>query len=422
MFEHLKNKKIILGVCGSIAAYKAAILTRLLVKQNAKVKIVMTKSATEFISPLTLATLSKNPVMTDFVKKEGGLWNNHVDLGLWADAMIIAPASANTLGKMAHALSDNLLVATYLSARCPVFIAPAMDLDMWLHLATQRNIKLLEEAENKIIPVGNGELASGLRGAGRLAEPEDIVVYLNEFFAEKETAKNGIYKHLANKNVLITAGPTHEPIDPVRFIGNRSSGKMGIALAEMALKQGANVTMVLGPIDLRPKSENIRVISVETAEQMFQATTKHFADSDIAILAAAVSDYTPVQASDVKIKKNDGNMFLELKKTKDILAYLGTQKQENQLLVGFALETNNEIENANKKLRKKNLDFIVLNSLQDKGAGFKHNTNKITILDKYNNMREYELKSKMAVAGDIVEKIVSLLPETVLKTEIIESC
>ncbi|MGB1204818.1 MAG: bifunctional phosphopantothenoylcysteine decarboxylase/phosphopantothenate--cysteine ligase CoaBC [Chitinophagales bacterium] len=417
----MKNKKIILGVCGSIAAYKTAILTRLLVKQNVEVKVVMTKSATEFISPLTLATLSKNPVMTDFVKKEGGLWNNHVDLGLWADAMIIAPASANTLGKMAHALSDNLLVATYLSARCPVFIAPAMDLDMWLHLATQRNIKLLEEAENKIIPVGNGELASGLRGAGRLAEPEDIVAYLNDFFAEKETAKNGVYKHLANKKVLITAGPTHEPIDPVRFIGNRSSGKMGIAIAEAALKQGANVTMVLGPTDLRPTSADIKVISVETAEQMFQATTKHFSDSDIAILAAAVSDYTPVQASDVKIKKNDGNMFLELKKTKDILAYLGTKKQKKQLLVGFALETNNELANANKKLKKKNLDFIVLNSLQDKGAGFKHNTNKITILDKYNNMREYELKSKTAVAGDIIEKIVSLLSKTVLETETVET-
>ena len=421
MFEHLKNKKIILGVCGSIAAYKAAILTRLLVKQNAEVKVVMTKAATEFISPLTLATLSKNPVMTDFVKKEGGLWNNHVDLGLWADAIVIAPASANTLGKMAHALSDNLLVATYLSARCPVFIAPAMDLDMWQHLATQRNIKLLEEAENKIIPVGNGELASGLHGAGRLAEPEDIVAYLNDFFAKKEMAKNGLSERLANKNVLITAGPTHEPIDPVRFIGNRSSGKMGIALAETALKQGASVTMVLGPTDLRPSSADIKVIAVETAEQMFQATTKHFADSDVAILAAAVSDYTPVQASDVKIKKNDGNMFLELKKTKDILAYLGTQKQEKQLLVGFALETNNELENANKKLKKKNLDFIVLNSLQDKGAGFKHNTNKITILDKYNNMREYELKSKTAVANDIIEKIVSLLPETVLKTEIVET-
>ena len=349
----LKNKKIILGICGSIAAYKAATLTRLLVKQNVEVQVVMTKAATEFISTLTLATLSKNPVLTDFVKKEGGLWNNHVDLGLWADAIIVAPASANTLGKMANALSDNLLVATYLSARCPVFIAPAMDLDMWQHLATQRNIQLLEAAENKIIPVGNGELASGLHGAGRLAEPEDIVVYLNDFFAKKETAQNGVYKHLTNKKILITAGPTHEPIDPVRFIGNRSSGKMGIAIAEAALKQGAAVTMVLGPTDLRPTSTTIQVISVETAEQMFQATTKQFSDSDIAILAAAVSDYTPVQASDVKIKKDDGNMFLELKKTKDILAYLGTQKQEKQLLVGFALETNNEIENANKKLKKK---------------------------------------------------------------------
>lgn len=397
----LKGKKILLGVCGSIAAYKAAFLTRLLVKAGATVKVIMTSSATSFISPLTLSTLSKNPVITKFHQDEGQLWHNHVELGLWADLFLIAPASANTLAKMANGICDNVLIATYLSARCPILFAPAMDVDMWHHPATQRNIKLLGDYGNKVIPVENGELASGLYGAGRLAEPEHIVQYLQNFVGSSK-------KPLSGKKILITAGPTYEPIDPVRFIGNRSSGKMGIALANKAYEQGANVCLVLGPSSLTPSYDDIKVIKVETAEEMYQASIKEFEDTDIAILAAAVSDYTPIQISPIKIKKAGKHLNIDLRKTTDILAYLGQIKKTNQLLVGFALETNNEIENAQKKLKKKQLDFIVLNSLQEEGAGFKHDTNKITILDKQGTIQQFPLKSKQEVAQDILAKIIAI--------------
>lgn len=401
------GKKILLGICGSIAAYKAAILTRLLVKKGAAVQIIMTEAAATFISPLTLSTLSKKPVLIQFANSQEQLWNNHVELGLWADLMILAPASANTLAKMANGLCDNLLTATYLSARCPVMIAPAMDLDMWQHPATQRNIKQLQQANNILIPVGKGELASGLVGEGRLAEPEDIVSFIHDFFSTQQQAQQT--PRLKGKKVLINAGPTYEPIDPVRFIGNRSTGKMGIALAETAHQEGANVTLVLGPTNLRPQTPNIEVITVQTAAEMFDATTQQFKNADIAILSAAVSDYTPINPSDQKIKKKSNSLTLELQKTKDILYHLGTVKKDYQFLVGFALETNNEVANARQKLQKKHLDFIVLNSLKDKGAGFKHNTNKITILDKHNKIQEFELKSKLEVAKDIIEKIVSML-------------
>ncbi len=417
----LKGKKILLGICGSIAAYKAAFLTRLLVKQGADVRVIMTQSASDFISPLTLSTLSKNEVVSSFFTNQEQQWNNHVALGLWADIMLVAPASANTLAKMANGFCDNVLTATYLSARCPVFVAPAMDLDMWLHPSTQRNIQALLAAGNQLIPVEDGELASGLVGKGRLAEPENIVQFLASYINSSQNGQAQVHADmptsnskdslpLAGKKVLITAGPTYEPIDPVRFIGNRSSGKMGIALAEAAQKKGAKVCIVLGPTELRPSHPAIEVISVQTAEEMYQATVTQFADTDIGILAAAVSDYTPAQISDVKIKKKTNNLSLELVKTKDILKHLGSIKQAPQFLVGFALETNNELENAKAKLTKKNLDFIVLNSLQDKGAGFRHNTNKITILDKYNNIEKYQLKSKQDVAKDIIQKIVTFMP------------
>jgi len=403
---HLHNKKILLGICGSIAAYKTALLTRLLIKQGAQVKVIMTKAATEFISPLTLSTLSKNPVITQFYTQQEQLWHNHVELGLWADVFIVAPASGNTLAKMANGICDNILLATYLSARCPVFFAPAMDLDMWLHPATQNNVAALKKAGNQLIPVGDGELASGLVGKGRLAEPDAIVQHIEQFF----TPKNQTKQHLKGKKILITAGPTYEPIDPVRFVGNRSSGKMGIALAEAAYAQGAEVCLVLGPSHYRPHSSAITVLPVETAEQMYIAAVAQFDTSDIAILSAAVSDYTPKETSSIKIKKKTNNLQLTFTKTKDILAHLGKVKTAQQLLVGFALETNNEIENAQSKLKRKNLDFIVLNSLQDKGAGFKHDTNKITILDKNGSIEKFALKTKTAVAHDIVQKIIEKLP------------
>jgi len=399
----LNKKKILLGITGSIAAYKAALICRLLVKQGAQVRVIMTKAATHFISPLTLSTLSKNEVVTSFFEQEEQVWNNHVELGLWADVLLVAPATGNTLSKMANGLCDNVLVATYLSARCPVFIAPAMDLDMWVHPATQRNVQLLTQANNTIIPVGDGELASGLVGKGRLAEPETIVQFLNGYFA-KEMAKKA-QGTLVNKTVLITAGPTYEPIDPVRFVGNRSSGKMGIALAEAAAIRGAKVILVLGPTHLRPiKHPNIEVVTVATAHQMFEATVARFPAAHISILAAAVSDYTPSQPSKVKIKKKGDALNIALTKTKDILAHLGQHKRNNQLLIGFALETNNELANAKGKLTRKNLDFIVLNSLQDKGAGFKHDTNKITIVDRHANIIPFKLKAKTAVAVDILDK------------------
>lgn len=389
-------KKIILGISGSIAAYKAAHLTRLLVKSGAEVRVLMTESAAAFIAPLTLATLSKHPVLAE-VRSEDS-WNNHVELGLWADAMVIAPATANTLAKLANGLCDNILSAVYLSARCPVFVAPAMDVDMWHHPATQANVERLRSHGVRVVPVEHGELASGLVGEGRMAEPETIVRYLHDFFSED--------KPLAGKTALVTAGPTFEPLDPVRFIGNHSSGKMGIALAEALARRGAEVVLVLGPTHLRPTDPAVRVIPVTTAEDMHAACSAVFPTADITVLAAAVADYRPNAVSAVKIKKQESDMNIELAKTVDIAAALGKTKQPGQLLVGFALETNDEESNARAKLEKKNLDFIVLNSLRDAGAGFGHDTNKIAILRRDGSKTAFDLKSKTAVAEDIAAEIV----------------
>jgi len=395
----LADKKILLGVCGSIAAYKAALIVRLLIKQGCEVKVILTEDAKDFITPLTLSTLSKNDVYSAFVAdEESGRWSNHVDLGLWADAFVIAPATANSISKLASGRADNLLIATYLSARCPVFIAPAMDLDMWAHSSTQRNIGLLQEYGNMVIDVEDGELASGLEGKGRMAEPEQIVKTLEEAFVSGNT------KSLEGKQVLISAGPTKEALDPVRFISNHSTGRMGIELAKACVKAGAEVTLVLGPSALHPP-KNITTINVVSAADMAEAMFSRFSKTDITIMSAAVADYTPVTKAEGKIKKKDGNLNIELKRTTDILRTLGEQKKGNQILVGFALETDNEIENAKGKLKKKNLDVIVLNSLKDSGAGFAHSTNKITLIDKHNNITKFELKSKQAVAHDIIEAI-----------------
>jgi phosphopantothenoylcysteine decarboxylase / phosphopantothenate---cysteine ligase len=393
----LQGKKIVLGVTGSIAAYKAAVLTRLLVKAGAEVNVVMTDSAKTFITPLTLSTLSKNPVHSEFIKDESGQWNNHVELGLWADAMIIAPASANTLAKMATGRCDNLLMAVYLSARCPVFLAPAMDLDMLKHDATQDNLEKITSFGNRIIDPTYGELASGLTGTGRMAEPEEIVAELQSFF------KNG--NALKGKTVLVTAGPTYEAIDPVRFIGNHSSGKMGYALAESLANLGATVNLVSGPTALHTSHPNVIVKNVMSAEEMYEACMELFPASDIAVLAAAVADYKPTVKADQKIKKKDETLVIELTKTKDIAASLGKLKQQGQVIVGFALETEQEKENALKKLEAKNFDLIILNSLNDKGAGFGHDTNKITLIDRSQTVKSFELKSKKEVAHDIVSAI-----------------
>ncbi len=397
----LKNKKILLGITGSIAAYKTAFLTRLLIKQGAEVQILMTQAATDFITPLTLSTLSKKPVFSE-VSSEAG-WNNHVDLGLWADAMLIAPATANTLAKMANGLCDNIISACYLSARCPVFVAPAMDLDMWVHPATVNNLERLQQYGTHLIPVGNGELASGLVGKGRMAEPEDIVDFLKTHFTNSND--------LADKNVMVTAGPTYEPIDPVRFVGNRSSGKMGVEIAKNLAERGAKVRLVLGPSKLTIEHPNIELVRVKTAQDMYDAAHQDFAKMDAAILAAAVADYRPANVANQKIKKkgDDNQMTIVLEKTLDIAASLGKIKKKKQILVGFALETNNEVEHAKGKLKKKNFDFIVLNSLQDKGAGFNHDTNKITIIHKGNKLTKFELKLKSAVAVDIVNELAGLL-------------
>ncbi|NRA48312.1 MAG: bifunctional phosphopantothenoylcysteine decarboxylase/phosphopantothenate--cysteine ligase CoaBC [Phaeodactylibacter sp.] len=395
----LHGKKILLGITGSIAAYKAAPLTRLFVKAGAEVQVLMTKAATDFITPLTLATLSHNEVHTDVAS--GNSWNNHVEMGLWADAMILAPLTATTLAKLSHGICDNIIAAAYLSARCPVFFAPAMDLDMWKHPATQENVQRLQSFGNELIPVGVGELASGLVGEGRMAEPEVILEVLAQHFSEEQSLKG--------KQVLVTAGPTYEPIDPVRFIGNRSSGKMGIALADELSARGAKVHLVLGPSALSPSNADVLVYRVETAEEMFSASTRVFENCDVAILAAAVSDYRPIAAADEKIKKKADNMMMELVKNPDIAATLGKVKSADQRLIGFALETQNGLENAKAKLDRKNLDLIVLNSLTDAGAGFNHETNKITLLGKDNKKREFELKSKTAVAVDIVNALQELL-------------
>lgn len=393
----LQGKKILLGISGSIAAYKAAELVRLLIKAGAEVKIVMTPLSKEFVSPLTLTTLSKNPVLADLSNND--CWSNHVMLGRWADVMLIAPLSCNSLAKIAHGLCDNLLTAVYLSATCSVFVAPAMDEDMWSHPITKRNLQIIQSFGNEIIPVESGELASGLFGEGRMSEPETIVKKLNDFFV--------MSKELSGKKVLITAGPTYEAIDPVRFIGNHSSGKMGLAIANEVQKRGAEVTLVLGPSALTTPS-NITVVRVKSAEEMFEACISVFDKMDIAIMSAAVADYTPVMAATEKIKKTTSDFSLELKKTKDILKHLGNIKKKGQILVGFALETQDEKEHALKKLTEKNADLIVLNSLKDMGAGFGYNTNKITIFDKMGKEYHFDTKSKAAVAVDIVNTIIQL--------------
>ncbi|PWK67050.1 phosphopantothenoylcysteine decarboxylase/phosphopantothenate--cysteine ligase [Mucilaginibacter oryzae] len=394
-------KNIILGVCGSIAAYKSATLVRLLVKAGANVRVVMSADATSFITPLTLATLSKNPVGIEYFKADTGEWNNHVELGLWADAMIIAPATANTLAKMANGLCDNLLTAVYLSAKCPVYFAPAMDLDMWLHPATRQNVIRLQAFGNIMIPPGNGELASGLHGEGRMAEPEEIVA-----FVDAESKKKLV---LAGKKILVTAGPTYEAIDPVRFIGNHSSGKMGFAIADELASMGADVTLVTGPTAQTSKQKTIKRIDVTSAAQMLEACLAVYPGVNAAIMSAAVADYTPAEVAEQKIKKQDEELSIQLKKTTDILKTLGQQKAAGQILVGFALETNDEELNAISKLQKKNLDFIVLNSLNDAGAGFKGDTNKITIIDSALHKTMFDLKSKEAVARDICDKVTQLL-------------
>jgi phosphopantothenoylcysteine decarboxylase/phosphopantothenate--cysteine ligase len=391
----LAGKKILLGVCGSIAAYKSALLVRLLVKNGADVKVIMTAAAHDFITPLTLSTLSKNPVLTHFSKDETGQWNNHVELGLWADVFVLAPASANTMAKMANGICDNLLLATYLSARCPVLFAPAMDLDMWQHASTQANLKKLIAFGNILIEPTHGELASGLIGTGRMAEPEQILESIEKFF------KPG---RLAGKKALVTAGPTYEALDPVRFIGNHSTGKMGFAIAEELSREGAEVTLVSGPTHL-PAPAGVNVVKVNSAEEMFLASKTHFASADITVFSAAVADYKPATKADQKIKKGSGPMVIELVKTYDIAAELGKLKKPGQITVGFALETENERTNAQSKLKAKNFDLIVLNSLNDAGAGFGHDTNKISILSA-STSKEFNLKSKKEVAGDIVTAII----------------
>lgn len=397
----LEGKKILLGVCGSIAAYKSASLVRLFVKAGAEVRVVMTEEATQFITPLTLSTLSKNPVSKAYFNPTTGEWNSHVELGLWADLMVIAPASANTLGKMAHGLCDNLLSAVYLSAKCPIYFAPAMDLDMWKHPSTQVNVNKLLSFGNRMIQPRNGELASGLVGEGRMAEPEEII--------ETVIAAISSSDKFFQKKVLITAGPTYEPIDPVRFIGNHSTGKMGYAIAEEFAKRGAIVTLISGPSSIQIQHRNIHKIAVSSSDEMATAVNTMFADSDISVMSAAVADYKPKKVAQQKIKKNESEFNLELTKTVDILANLGKIKRRNQILIGFALETNDEEINAIKKLEKKNLDFIVLNSLKDEGAGFKTDTNKITIINKHREITNYPLKSKAEVAVDICQQVANLL-------------
>lgn len=401
------RKRILLGVTGSISAYKAALVIRLLVKAGAEVQVVMTESAQAFITPLTLATLSKRPVLSTFVSTTGdGTWNNHVELGLWADALVIAPASAHTLARCATGLSDDLLSAVYLSARCPVFFAPAMDVDMYQHPTTRENLRRLESFGNHIIQAEHGELASGLVGEGRLAEPETIVQTLSDFWAADK--KPGL-EVLSGKRVLITAGPTQEPIDPVRYISNHSTGKMGYAIARAFAQAGANVTLVSGPTVLPLPYPTIRRIDVRSAKEMYAAAQATFAEADVVVLSAAVADYTPAHPADRKIKKKEDYFSLELTKTTDIAATLGARKQPEQLFMGFALETDNERENALKKLKAKNLDWIVLNSLRDSGAGFGHDTNKITVIDRDEQVHDFALKSKDDVAQDLVSLIIEKL-------------
>ena len=392
----LQGKHIVLGITGSIAAYKACLLIRLLIKEGAEVQTVITPAGKEFITPVTLSALTRKPVICDFFAQRDGTWNSHVELGLWADVMIIAPATASTIGKMANGIADNMLVTTYLSMKAPVVVAPAMDLDMYAHPATQRNLETLRSYGNIIIEPASGELASQLVGKGRMEEPENIVGHIRKLFSEKES--------LTGKTVLITAGPTYEKIDPVRFIGNYSSGKMGYALAEECAQRGANVILVSGPTHLEVHHRNIERICVESAQEMYEMATNSFKDADIGILCAAVADFTPNDMEGCKIKREKGTHTLVLKPTRDIAASLGQMKHKGQLLIGFALETNDEEANALYKLKKKNLDFIVLNSLKDNGAGFMYDTNKITILSEKEKI-PFSLKNKKEVAKDIIDKI-----------------
>jgi len=396
----LSGKKIVLGISGGIAAYKTASLVRLFIKAGAEVQVIMTPASKDFVTPLTLSTLSKNPVHSSFYNEEdeNAKWNNHVELGLWADLMLIAPATANTLSKMASGACDNLLIATYLSAKCPVYFAPAMDLDMYKHQSTIASFKALKQFGNTIIPAESGELASGLSGEGRMAEPENIIAFLEADLESKLPLKG--------KRILITAGPTYEAIDPVRFIGNHSSGKMGYDIAECAAKNGAEVVLVSGPTHLKASNSGIKTVRVTSAQQMYDACHEHFGSVDVAIAAAAVADYRPKEVAPQKIKKAEADLTIALEKTKDILASLGAIKK-NQFLIGFALETENEVENAQQKIRKKNLDLIVLNSLQDEGAGFGKPTNKITFINQSFLVEPMQLKSKEAVAEDIINKIIA---------------
>jgi phosphopantothenoylcysteine decarboxylase/phosphopantothenate--cysteine ligase len=395
----LQGKKIVLGITGSIAAYKAAVLTRGLIKKGAEVQIVITPAGKEFITPITLSALTSKPVISEFFSQRDGTWHSHVDLGLWADAMVIAPATAATIGKMAHGVADNMLVTTYLSMKVPVFVAPAMDLDMFAHPSTQHNLDILRSYGNHIIEPASGELASHLVGKGRMEEPEKIIEVLEAFFARQQD--------LAGRKIVITAGPTYEKIDPVRFIGNYSSGKMGYALAEACASRGAEVVLVSGPVTLQAVHPNIQRIDVESAAEMHRATADAFKDADAGILCAAVADFTPEQVADQKIKRGKDDLVLRLKPTCDIAASLGKEKRPDQLLVGFALETCDEVSHAQDKLVRKNFDFIVLNSLNDKGAGFRCDTNKITIIDRAEAV-SYPLKRKQEVAEDIVDKLSSL--------------
>lgn len=394
----MQGKKILLSITGSIAAYKSAYLIRMIVKAGAEVKVIMTPSAKDFVSPLTLSTLSRNPILIDLFDEQS--WANHVMLGRWADVMLIAPLSCNTLAKMANGQCDNLLLAVYLSATCPVVVAPAMDEDMWHHPATKLNIDRLASFGNHIIPVEKGELASGLHGDGRMAEPETILKYIetNFFLTSK----------LKGKKAIVTAGPTYEPLDPVRFIGNHSSGKMGLAIAKELYSRGADVTLIMGPTQLAFSANGVNLVNVTTANEMYSACVDKFEEADITIMSAAVADYTPINKADEKIKKKEGSLNVELTKTKDILKALGEKKKKGQILVGFALETNNEEAYANQKLKEKNADLIVLNSLNDTGAGFGYDTNKITIFERGGKVFKFETKSKSEVAKDIIDTITQL--------------
>lgn len=408
----LKGKHFVVGITGSIAAYKTCSLIRLLIKAGAEVQVVITPAGKEFITPITLSALTSKPVISEFFSQRDGSWHSHVDLGLWADAMIIAPATASTIGKMAHGIADNMLITTYLSMKAPVFVAPAMDLDMYRHPSTVKNLNVLRTYGNHIIEAADGELASHLVGKGRMEEPEKIFEVLSAFFNGKQSEQLACNNDLAGKRILITAGPTHEKLDAVRFIGNYSTGKMGFALAESCANRGAEVELIAGPVELTVDHPRIHRTDVVSAQEMFEAATSLFPSVDAGILCAAVADFTPIKKADHKIKREgSGNLHLELQPTQDIAAILGKLKTAKQHLVGFALETDNERHNACDKLRRKNLDFIVLNSLNDKGAGFAYDTNKVTILTAQGKTMEYPIKSKKLVADDIVEELVSLFKQ-----------